>query len=391
MRPVRIALVTVLLSTIAIPAGAISPPSADPPDEERTKLADVAKPVDPEVPAKSWQVDARGAFSDAIPLQVPAYRGLEPQLALKYESGAGNGVVGQGWTLTGVTEVERAGAGKGAPKYDSSDIFLLDGQELVACAAGSASPSCTTGGTHSTKNESYLRIALTGTGAASRWTVTAKDGTRQIFAPIHSVATDQVFRWGLSQIVDTLGNTVRYTWTDGHALDTVAYNGVEVKFHYETRPDAEQRAAGNGVLSTLNGRLKTVDITVGGDRLRAYKLTYATSAATARSLLTQVQQFGRDAAIDAQGNVAGGTSLPPVSATYQTGTPAFVSGSGSTSMANKNNTRYLPMDINGDGKSDLLEMYRAGPSSGTPGSLTAPTSRWPRTAPGCRSTPTPAS
>ncbi|TDC32704.1 RHS repeat-associated core domain-containing protein [Kribbella albertanoniae] len=357
MRSTRLFTAVLLLLTVAVPAQAISPPTDDPTpsDEERTKLADVAEPAEPEVPEKSWKVDHRGTFSDTISLQVPGFRGLEPKLSLTYESSAGNGVAGQGWKLAGLSEIERVSARRGAPKYDDTDAFRLDGQDLIACTAGSVSPSCTTGGTHATKNETYLRIAFSGT----RWTVTAKDGIRRVFAPIESVATDQVFRWGLSQVVDTLGNTVDLTWnTDGWAAPAqIAYNGVTVKFHYEARPDNEQRAAGNGVLSAVKGRIKTIDIAVGGGRVRAYKLTYATSGTTTRSLLTQVQQFGKDAVVDASGTVTGGTSLPPASATYQTGTPAFASGANNTGMANKAETRYLPMDINGDGRSDLLEIY----------------------------------
>ncbi len=361
-RAVRGFLATVLLMSAAVPAGAIGPPEVEPPDEERTPLADAAKPVTPEVPDKTWNVDAHGDFNDTVPLEVPAFHELAPELALKYRSSGGNGVVGTGWTLAGVAEIERAGAGRGAPKYDASDVFLLDGQELVPCTTGSVSPSCTTGGTHATENESYVRIALTGTGAAARWTVTTKDGTRRIFAPTSSTGTDLVFRWGLSQVIDTLGNTVTYTWAVDRfgccwdSLESIAYNGVTVTFHYETRPDNDQRAAGNGVLSTTRGRIKTVDVKVGDNRVRAYKLSYAVSTATQRSLLTSVQQFGKDAVLDATGTLTGGSSLPAAGAAYQNGTPSFASGSSAT-MGNKSGTRYLSMDVNGDGRSDLVELF----------------------------------
>jgi RHS repeat-associated protein len=363
-RAARGVLATVLLMSIAVPAGAISPPddSTKPSDEERTKLADVAKPAEPEVPEKTWKVDSRGAFSDAIPIEVPAFRALAPNLTLSYRSSGGNSVTGTGWSLSGVADVERAGTGHGAPKYDASDIYLLDGEELVPCAAGSVSPSCTTGGTHSTKNESYVRVALTGTGAAARWTVTDKDGTKRVFAPTHSVGTDLVFRWGPSEVTDTLGKTATYTWVSDRfgccedSLDSITYNGSTVKLHYETRPDNDQRAIGNGALATTRSRLKTIDVSVGSNRLRAYKLSYTVSTATKRSMLASVQQFGRDAVLDATGTVTGGTSLPPMTAGYQTAATAFVSGT-TSSLGNKSDTRYLPMDINGDGKSDMLELY----------------------------------
>ena len=66
-----------------------------------------------------------------------------------------------GWSLSGLSVIERASPGKGTPAYDGSDIFLIDGQELVQCVAGTLSPSCDTGGTHATEVESYLVLNRT--------------------------------------------------------------------------------------------------------------------------------------------------------------------------------------------------------------------------------------
>jgi len=116
----------------------------------------------------SDQVHAfHGSFSQAVPIQTPAYHGLEPSLALAYSSEGRNGFAGVGWTVAGINSIERANAGRGTPHWDAADIFLLNGQELVACAAGSVSPSCTTGGTHSTKQESYVKIRFDSTAGRS--------------------------------------------------------------------------------------------------------------------------------------------------------------------------------------------------------------------------------
>lgn len=354
----------ILLVTIATTAGAVTPPApGGEAADERTPLADIAETREPEIPTKTWQVDGRGAFQDSIPINVPAFHDITPQLSLSYDSSSENGWTGVGWRLGGMTRIERAGAGRGAPRYDATDIYTVDSEELVPCAEGSASPSCTTGGTHATKNETYLRMALSGAGAASRWTVTAKDGTRRIYAPVLTAGTDLVFRWGLSQVVDTRGNTVTYTWANDRvgccweSLESITYNGVTVRFFYEARPDHEQSAMGNGVLTTVLGRIRTIDVTVGGDRLRAYRLSYTTSGATARSLLTSVQQFGRDAVLDGSGAVTGGTSLPAVTAGYQQSSPAFSAGATETNLGNNTAARYLPMDINGDGRTDMLELW----------------------------------
>jgi len=359
----------VLVASSVSTAGAVTAPADSQKDKERSPLADIAKTPEPQIPDKSWRVDGNGTFTDDIAIRVPAFRDITPQLSLAYDSSARNGLAGVGWTLSGLSEIERASTGKGAPRYDDSDVYLLDDEELVPCATGSVSPSCTSGGTYSSKNESFSKFALTGAGAGSRWTLTAKDGVRRVYAPVLSSATDLVYRWGLNQVIDTKNNVVSYNWAANQFgccweyLDSVTYNGTTIKFHYEARTDTDLEAMGNGGLTTVLGRIKTVDVTVSGSRVRAYKLTYATSDATGRSLLASVQQFGTDAVLDATGTVTGGTALPAVTATYQAGAPAFVSGNDNTAATgNSTDAKYLPMDVNGDGKTDMLEVW---PNFGT--------------------------
>ncbi|WP_217579008.1 hypothetical protein, partial [Mesorhizobium sp. GbtcB19] len=64
------------------------------------------------------------------------------------------GWLGYAWGVTGFDVIVRATPGYGMPAYDANDIFLLVGQAMVACVAGMVSPSCSTGGTHATENES---------------------------------------------------------------------------------------------------------------------------------------------------------------------------------------------------------------------------------------------
>ncbi|HWB77746.1 MAG TPA: toxin TcdB middle/N-terminal domain-containing protein, partial [Nannocystaceae bacterium] len=308
---------------------------------------------------KTWSVDAsHGTYSDAIAIEVPAFRSITPKLALRYDSSGGNGILGVGWNLDGVGVIERASPGKGAPRYDGDDIFLLDGQELIACASDSVSPSCTTGGTHSTKMESYERIAY---GADDRWVVHSKEGIRREYAATFVVDGD-ASRWALDRVVDPLGNVVTYHWGTNEIgccweqLDAITYDGVTIAFHYEPRPDPELAAIGRGTMRTVHGRVATIDVTVDGLRLRAYALDYAQSGATGRSLLAHVQQFGTDATLDETGHVEGGTHLPAIAIDYQAGDPRFVAASHDQRMAN-GDAKFFAIDIDGDGKTDMLELY----------------------------------
>ena len=58
-----------------------------------------------------------GAAVTSIPIAVPPFHGLEPSLALSYNSGAGNGWVGVGWALTGLSSISRVSAAHGVPRF----------------------------------------------------------------------------------------------------------------------------------------------------------------------------------------------------------------------------------------------------------------------------------
>jgi hypothetical protein len=118
-----------------------------------------------------------GSFAESIAIDVPGFRGLEPRLALSYSSEGGLGFAGVGWNLAGISVIERAKPGRGTPRYDSNDVYLLNGQELIPCPQGQ-SPSCTTGGTHTTKNETFLKYLYD--SQANAWTIWAKNGVRTI-------------------------------------------------------------------------------------------------------------------------------------------------------------------------------------------------------------------
>src|SRR6195256_4540911 len=72
-----------------------------------------------------------GTGSMSVPIATSSGRsGFGPQLSLSYDSGAGNGVFGFGWSLS-LPAITRK-TDKGLPKYrdiDDSDVFLLSGAE----------------------------------------------------------------------------------------------------------------------------------------------------------------------------------------------------------------------------------------------------------------------
>src|SRR5882762_3517139 len=72
-----------------------------------------------------------GTGSMTVPIAAsPGRSGFGPQLSLSYDSGAGNGPFGFGWSL-GLPSITRK-TDKGLPRYqdgNESDVFLISGAE----------------------------------------------------------------------------------------------------------------------------------------------------------------------------------------------------------------------------------------------------------------------
>ncbi len=226
--------------------------------------------------------------------------------------------MGVGWSLSGFSVIERTKNGRGTPRFTSTDVYVLDGQELLPCSQAATSPGCVAGGTHATKQESYAKIRLDST----TWTIWSRNGVRTELAPVYQ-ASGGTWRWGQSRVVDTHNNTVTYAWqcVGGDCYPkSVTYGPFVVTLYRQSvqRPDVLSFATGglSGIGKTLY-RLGSIVVVRGASSIRAYRLTYVTSAAGSRSLLQEVQQFGTDAQVSAEGVVTGSLWLPPQTFSYQ--------------------------------------------------------------------------
>ncbi len=86
-----------------------------------------------------FSVGSSGAAEYSIPIELPpGTAGVQPQLSLNYNSQGGNGLLGVGWSLGGLSVIHRCpttlvkdGFIDGVD-FDSNDRFCIDGQPLVA-------------------------------------------------------------------------------------------------------------------------------------------------------------------------------------------------------------------------------------------------------------------
>lgn len=293
-----LAATSAIVTVICLVAG----PSALAQDENDPVLAPTYDISLPQTLEFDSDAEPMGVLKMGMSFTVPTFHGLEPAVGVSYNSLGANGFVGMRWKLDGAPFIERASPGRGAPKGDATDVFLLDGEELVPCT--------TLGGTHCPKRQNFQRISYSG----NVWSIWQKDGTRETYSPMEvgsGPTGATTFRWRITTRQDTRGNSVTFSYAlDGSAyyLSTVTYNGAEVRLYREARADPVTYARG-AAIQIENQRLKSVAISVGGVLARAYALRYTTDGALSTSLLSTVDEYGNDAALTADGAISSGTRL----------------------------------------------------------------------------------
>ncbi len=311
-----------------------------------------------------------GTATTSIPIAVPPGRGgVHPTLALVYNSANGNGWVGLGWKLekSVIERQTRFGLNYAGDAY----VFRLAGINVDLVNVGTNQYRAKIEG-------GFTRVQkLTASDGKPYFLATDKTGQKFYFGRTaatrvaHPSDANKIFRWCLERVEDPDGNymTISYTGDQGQGyLSRINYTGHgstrptnSVIFHLETRPDAVPMYTSHFLMKTAK-RLKTIEVRANNRLVRAYKLTYTSSAGTSRSLLRSVTQYGKDATIRS-GNITGGSSLPPVTMHY----------GGETSVGNwRAATAFNPpyplardgvdyedagagfVELNGDGRMDFV-------------------------------------
>jgi RHS repeat-associated protein len=353
-----------------------------------------ALPVSTAMPSFGGAVGPDGEYRHSLSVDVPSFHGLEPPVGLQYNSSSGNGIAGWGWSLIGDSVIERTARRRGVPAFDSSDVFLLDGNALVPCAAQpSPGPSCTAGGTHSTELEAFQRIEQEG----ATWSVWDRDGTRGVYldaSPANAPGT----RWALLERRNSHGDRLVYhRWCDGgdacylgeiEYVDAVdSFARTRVRFYYALRPDHVAVGAGPAVIATRY-RLTAILVSTARANRNALVLEYwpSSSAPWQRdSQLRYATRYGNDVVLDATGRPTAGSAHPAEyfarvdsgrgtasSHTQQLanqfgppwtdhGGTSYGTWQDSTALPPGNPAtaqRWLAPDVNGDGRADLVAAHR---------------------------------
>jgi hypothetical protein len=268
-----------------------------------------------------------GSVTTSVGISVPPWHGVAPAISL-VQNGHGNGVLGFGWRLNAASTIYRSSAKGPIPQMTASDVFYLDGEELVPCggvAPWSSLPKGSGDTIYCLKHNNDLRILRK---PDATWTVTGKDGTVLLLTPRIRRGNGEITRWSVSTVTTTTQRTATYHYGcdagtgivsgDGGCLDPAypyltSIEWGEGKFRAEfvyqanPRPDVLSFGTGGG-LSKQRFLLEKIVVSQksGGSSSfaqdHAYELSYRLSVNTRRSLLEKVDEVGR----------SGGTTSTPI-------------------------------------------------------------------------------
>ncbi|WP_444923039.1 FG-GAP-like repeat-containing protein [Microbulbifer sp. DLAB2-AF] len=336
------------------------------PKTERELIEPETKPVNlaGRMNGKSG-VTPSGAASYTIPIEVPqGSGGHTPQLALSYSSQGGNGLLGKGWTLSGLSSIQKCMSSiardniKVANK--NKNKFCLDGQRLMVVDGYTYGEA---GAAYHTEIDSFRRVVAVGGDGAnpSSFRVESKDGKISTYIK----KTDESYF--LTEVVDSSGNNkIVYSYIEndsyGYRIDKIQYAfgsnskaGAYIQFHYAGRPDVTPSRLSLGE-KELKRRISRIQVFNDNEEYRSYYVNY-----NKRSKYSYEAAFSRVANIQ---ECVSSYCLEPTEFEWN-----IESGLGYSAnylyvkdfVENANKFRRGRVaDVNADGKADYVWIYKNG-------------------------------
>ena len=323
------------------------------------------------------EVNTMGAATLNHPiLSAPGHGAVSPQVTVAYNSMAGNGVVGYGFNISGLSVITRVPGDiyhDGAATrivHGSADKLSIDGQRLILMTGSQG----VAGSTYKMETDPVSTVSVKSGGYGLYFTVTTTDGRVMTYGNTASARQDYRSKsgamvcnaWYLNRVEDALGNYAEYVYTKNNNfvyISKISYgcnNNVysaqtpnEITFEYESRSDIREFRIEN-VTCRMAMRLKAVTTTVHGTVLRRYTFNYNTTSDQSYIKFSRLVSV-----VEANGC---GEELKPVKISWDY-LPSFTQTVRIPDLTLHNSTvvrkkaqMFMAADMNGDGISDLIEM-----------------------------------
>jgi len=363
------------------------------------------------------QVSPDGSFAYTIPLEVPQGRAqMQPSLSLSYFSKAGDGPLGLGWAVSGMTSmITRCGKTPRVDdttqgvRFDENDRYCLDGQELVALSGtyggdgaeyrtahdvfakvmsvnfppvprrdGSpGSPSTPATGPDTfiaytkdgliktyvartgSRTDESVQLTIEGAPDSNTHQITSTEHTEQ-----HSAnPTSPRIAWELSSVKDRSGNSMNYqyaSWANERLPVKISYTAGqnltaarEIRFIWEDRADKSFKFV-SGVRFDSTKRLKDIEMWAPNPAATELVRVYHLTYQAAR--LSKVQECGAlGGCLPAKQFTWASPVIPGFNTTIDLGPLETVSLEAATGTNESLFSPYVRVaDVDGDGADDVI-------------------------------------
>ena len=331
-------------------------------------------------PPSDFNVSPTGAAVYSVPIEVPkGLPGMEPNISITYNSQAGNGVVGYGCNITGISVISRVAKdvyhdnlAKGLT-WGGDDGYALDGVRLVLQSGKNGA----NGAVYCLENDPSTTITLHGEYVGSfyrTWfeahnkegllcSFGGTDDSRQDFTVSDGKKTNA---WYVNRVENQIGNYMTYSYfhdslfvypsridygmnvADASVVSSVIFSYVER--YYDHEPFCI-----NGAKGAMCKKLTGISSETNRSLYRAYSFNY-TSEGT-----NSIRQYNRLAGISVSAN--GYENLKPISLAWNTIPNDNVSIETLNLSLPKpmktleflSDPQFMTGDFNGDGISDIVE------------------------------------
>lgn len=342
----------------------------------------------------SYGVSSTGAATYNVPIVIPpGTMGMVPKLSIVYNSQGGEGLLGYGWNLAGLSCISRLGK---TPYHNfsstypdqtqgvtltNSDWFALDGNRLITTSGTNGA----NGTIYATESETFNLVTSNGTvGNGPEWfQVKTKSGLTMEYghtldSRLVPVGQSTVFVWYVDKITDMFGNymTFKYLNNDGEVcIQEIDYTGNNnagflpynsIVFGYENKADVNTTYVADG---TLNSTIVLNNITINSHNtfFKEYSFKYTTNLYT---LLQEIDETGSDHTSvlnplqfsygsdnPVVGSSCGSGGLPDLTYNYCIEANPYALGGISDGAAGfEEAAQFTLLDFNGDGKTDVISL-----------------------------------
>ncbi|MCO7223009.1 FG-GAP-like repeat-containing protein [Pleionea sp. CnH1-48] len=314
------------------------------------------------IPASSM-VSPDGSFNYTMPIMTTGAIGeTAPSLSFSYNSYAGAGPMGEGWSVSGFslvsrcpTTVEAPEQASGSIQFNADDKLCLDGQRLIR-------QTNLSGTKYKTETDNFSLISAFGgsTDNPDYFEVTYTDGSSAIYGKLTSkiVAPNsgKTYAWALQKYRDVHGNFIEYKYIQTSNdlefhLSEVLYTANEhvmnsaksrIVFNYSDGAPRPHKAYLAGEPISVSKRLDSVDSYSDGYLLRSYTMEYDST----HNLLDAIEVCNSS------------QCLPKTRFDWIEGTinpdDYFAQTRTGEAFSDNRNKGFRVADVNGDGMQDMI-------------------------------------